>query len=831
MEKTGNKLLITVLAAFIVYGIPTYAKAIGHKRSFFQTTPRQEKPQKSNMLISGKVKDAGSGEPLPNVTVRVQESSETTTTNVDGYFTLHNVPSDTSTIFFTMIGYQPLYYQLSGGQSYKNIVINLTLTSKSLEEVTVTGHKPEGFKLNQKVGLIKLTPAAIATLPNMGQKDIFRSFQLMPGVSAGNEQTAGLYVRGGTPDQNLVLFDGFTVYNVDHLFGFFSAFNANAVKDVQLYKGAFEAKYGGRLSSVVDITGKEGNKKQFNGGIDLGFLGVNGFVESPIGNKLSGLITYRRSFKTGLYDKIADKIKGENTSESNVPGNGPSGGPSGGPAGGRLPGTSQIKSFFDDLNIKFTYNPSSKDVIAWSFYTGKDFLDNDISAQGGPRGIGGESFNSSSKDGTQWGNTGTSLKWSRKWNPKLFSNTLISSSRYFSNRIKTRVVRRDSTTTATVGIIEDNDLKDLSVKSDVEWNPNKTHSVGIGYQVTNNDIQYTYAKSDTARIIDRHTSGNTYSFYLQDKLNLFQDRLTLIPGIRASYFEPTAKLYYEPRFNISYNLTENIKIKGSAGQYYQFAKRVVREDILQGSRDFWVLSDEDKLPVSSSTQYIAGISWENNDYLVDAEAYYKKLKGLSEYTLRFETQPGPGQNNSSYDEYFYQGSGYARGIDFLLQKKFGKYNGWVGYTIGEVISNFPVYGEKDFYAGNDVRHEFKMVHMYKWKNIDFSLTWMYLTGKPYTAPSGGYYVTLLDGTKQEYLVVTDKNALRLPSYHRLDAAITINYGKPGKANGTIGLSLFNCYNRKNVWYKNFEIEEGEIIETDVNYLGFTPNLSFTIKLK
>ena len=817
MKTIMFRLLVTVLTAFITTGIPGYANNTGYC---------QQQAGKQSIRISGRVKDAATGEPLPNVTIWAKGSKGAGTSNVDGYFTLHNVPSDTATIVFTMIGYQPLYYQLITSSSYKNISINLVSTSKSLDEIVITARKQETFKLNQKVGMIKLTPAAIATLPNMGQKDIFRSFQLMPGVSAGNEQTAGLYVRGGTPDQNLVLFDGFTVYNVDHLFGFFSAFNANAVKDVQLYKGAFEAKYGGRLSSVVDITGKEGNKKTFNGGIELGFLGINAYVETPIGKKVSGLITYRRSFKTGLYEKIANNLTGkEEDNQPAGPGGGPGGGPSSGPPGGN---NSRIKSYFDDLNTKFTFTPSQKDVISWSFYTGKDFLDNSLSTQGG-RSINGGSFSANAIDETQWGNTGTSLKWSRKWNPNLFINSLVSYSNYFSNRTNTRQVRRDTATTTTTGILEDNDLKDMSLKSDVEWTPNRIHSFGIGYQLTNNDITYMYARSDTAKIIDRQTNGNTYTFYLQDKLNLFDDKLTLIPGIRASYFEPTGKTYYEPRFNVSYALSENVKLKGSAGKYYQFAKRVVREDILQGSRDFWVLADDNRLPVSASTQYIAGASWENNEYLIDVEAYYKKLKGLSEYTLRFETRPG--QNSATYEENFFEGTGFARGIDMLLQKKFGAYTGWIGYTLGEVVSNFPVYGSTDYYANNDVRHEFKMVHMYKWKWLNLSLTWMYLTGKPYTAPSGGYFVTLLDGTTQEYLVITEKNALRLPGYHRLDLAVTINYGKPGKVNGAIGLSLFNLYNRKNVWYKNYDIEEGEIIQTDVNYLGFTPNLSFSINLK
>jgi ferric enterobactin receptor len=821
-------LLITHASAFA--GVAKDSTRFLQKKSTAQTTP------KAGLLISGRVKDATTGEPLPNVTVRIAGASGVTSTNMDGYFTLRNVPSDTSTVIFTMMGFKPLRYRLSGAKSLRNLEISITASNESLNEVVINIKKEEGFKLNQKPGLITLTPAAIATLPNLGEKDIFRSLQLMPGISSGNEQSSGLYVRGGTPDQNLVLYDGFTVYNVDHLFGFFSAFNANAIKDVQLYKGTAEAKYGGRLSSVVDITGKEGNKKTFNASIDLSLLSINAFIESPIGKKASILMAYRRSYKTPLYNKIAAKITGQSEDDfsgSSTP-NGPSGGPVG-PGNGpppRMPGTAGIKSYFDDLNLKFTYNPSQKDVIGWSYYTGKDKLDKSISSSGGgggPIGGGGGPFNANTKDETEWGNTGTSLKWSRKWTPTLFSNTLVSYSKYFSSRTNTRQVMRDSATTAIAGIIEDNKLVDVSIKSDLEWNLTGNHLLGFGYQLTSNDIKYKYALSDTAAIIDRHTKGKTFSIYLQDKITLLNDKLVLTPGIRASYFGPTSSYYPEPRFSVNYSLTENVKLKSAVGRYYQFAKRVVREDVLQGSRDFWVLSDNDRLPVSSSTQYLVGLSWENNNYLFDIEAYAKTLKGLLEYTLRFE--PRIGQGGESYKEHFYEGTGNAKGIDVLAQKKFGNYKGWVGYTIGEVTNNFPVYGKTNFYASNDIRHEFKMVHMYKVNKFDFSVSWVYLTGKPYTAPSGGYYVTLLDGTKQRYLVVTGKNQLRLPAYHRLDIAATYNYGKIGKTNGSIGLSFFNAYNRTNIWYKNFEIEDGEIIETNVNYLKFAPNLTFTIKLK
>jgi ferric enterobactin receptor len=798
---------------------PELNTALQKKEDEEQTSLAQKVPKKFNITVSGKVTDVSTGEPLPNVNVTLVGEKGSTTTNIEGYFTLYGVPSDTSILEFSAIGYEVYQELLSPEKSLDNLKIQMLSSKNALSEVVVT-KKTQSFKLNQKISMIKLTPAAIATLPSIGEKDIFRSFQLMPGVSAANENSSGLYVRGGTPDQSLVLYDGFTVYNVEHLFGFFSTFNSNAIKDVLLFKGGFESKYGGRLSSVVDINGKEGNSKNFNFGGDVTLLSVNLFAEGPLGKKASAIISYRRSFETPLYNKIFGKYSGVSGTESGASNPNSRG------------NTQDTQSFFYDFNSKFTWKPTKNDVFSWSLYNGEDDLDNSI-IPNIPDAIrqSGRNLSININDITNWGNTGSSLKWSRKWNAKVFTNTLVSYSKYFSNRDRsTNVNTTDAEGNATSikrGILEDNNIIDYSVKTDAEINLNKSNTIEMGYHITLNDITYSYAQNDTVKIIDRATKGNTYTVYLQDKITAINNKLTLIPGIRHSYFDQTRKIYLEPRFNATYDINEKVKIKGSIGRYYQFAKRVIREDILQGSRDFWVLADDNNLPVSSSNQYVLGASWENKDYLIDVEAYYKTLDGLSEYSSRFQPQGG----GISFTENYFIGTGYARGIDFLIQKKFGKYNGWIGYTIGEAVNNFPVYGAEDFFASNDVRHEFKTVHMYKVGKFDFSATFIYASGKPYTAPSGAYTITQLDGTTQDYFNVTNKNELRLPAYQRLDLGATFNFGKLNSSRSSLGISLFNVYNNKNVWYKNFEVSEGTIIETDINYLGFTPNLTFTYKFK
>jgi hypothetical protein len=284
---------------------------------------------------------------------------------------------------------------------------------------------------------------------------------------------------------------------------------------------------------------------------------------------------------------------------------------------------------------------------------------------------------------------------------------------------------------------------------------------------------------------------------------------------------------------MSYKLTDRLSIKGATGLYYQFVNRVTREDIMSGSKDFWLLADGNAVPVSSAIHFTVGMSYESLDYIFSVEGYDKQIDNLTEYSLRFNPSPA----GVSFDENFYNGYGFSRGVEFLAQRKTGKLNGWIGYTLGEAKNHFDVYGDEYFPANQDVTHEFKFVGMYSIKRWDFSATWIFATGRPYTAPSGAYTITLLDGTEQDFFTVTSKNALRLPDYSRAD--ISVNYkllmGAKGEKKrrdiGYIGLSIFNLYNRKNVWYKEYTIEEGEIIENNVNYMGITPNLILSLKLR
>ena len=783
---------------------------------------------RSNLALNGTIKDKVTGESLPFVNLQVQGTAIGTSANVDGYFSLLKVPSDTVSIVVSYLGYDPTIIQLTPETKTDNIIIEMEQSAVRLDEVIVSSqreHTTAAFQSNEKVSMIKMTPSKIMTLPNIGERDIFRSFQLMPGVSAANENSAGLYVRGGTPDQALVLYDGFTVYNVDHLFGFYSAFNYNAIKEVQLYKGGFESKFGGRLSSVAEITAKEGNQRQFNVGGDLSLLSMNLFAEFPAGDKVTVFVAARKSWKGPIYDKIFKTFSGSNNSFT-------SSGASGQARGRFANFGTTVSSYFYDLNSKATYRPTDKDIISWSIYNGTDNLDNSRKLNASSFFANANlSFNANINDVTNWGNTGSSLKWSRRWNTKYYSNTLVSYSNYFSRRDRSNETSFTRSTgdvqNVKTGTIEDNDLYDFSFKTDHEFKLNDKNSLEFGGQITQYDIQYTFSQNDTSTIIDRHTTGATYVAYFQDRLRLLQNRLLVVPGIRYNYYDITKSSYTEPRFSINYLLNKHITLKGATGRYYQFAKRVIREDILQGSRDFWTLADGNNLPVSYANHFIAGASYETDLLLFDVEAYYKQLYGLSEYSLRFT----PSFGKINYSESFYQGTGETRGIDFLIQKKSGSYTGWIGYTLSQTTNTFAVYQEKPYLASQNVTNEFKSINMYKYRNWDFSLTWFYASGKPYTAPQGGYTVTLLDGNTNSFTNVSSKNSLHLPDYQRMDLAITYHWTSGRGAMNSLGLSFFNLYNHQNIWYKDYQIVAGQLIETNVYYLGFTPNLTLSWKLK
>ena len=777
--------------------------------------------EQDRTTISGIVKDKESGETLPFANVFVKDTNIGTTTNADGFFTLFDIPSETSTIQVQYLGYKVETLVLTPEMVKGKITILLIPDNNQLDEVVVSNDSGQQIvKMNKSVSQISLSPKKLASIPNLGEKDIFRAIQLLPGVSGTNESSSGLYVRGGTPDQNLVLLDGFTVYHVDHFYGFFSAFNSGAVKDIQLFKGGFPAEYGGRISSVMDLTGKTGNSNKLSLSAGLSLVSANATVEIPIGEKANLLIAGRRSYtdilKSGLYNSIFDLYNDSNQTNGNILPN----------FNGFQQNQTQPTFYFYDLNTKFSYKPSDKDIISISIYNGEDNLDSSRENQN-TFGSGTEEriINSDIEDLLNWGNWGSSFRWARQWSDKLYTNVVGAYSNYFSQRKRINDISIqliDTTTTNKSGLIEDNNLNDYTLRIHNEYKINSKHSLEFGGQLTKNEVDYNYSLNDSISVINQKDKGLIKTVYIQNKWSPTK-KLNIIGGIRTTHFDVTNELYYEPRLSGSYQLNNKVKLKGAWGKYYQFVNRIVREDVTQGSRDFWLLANKENSPISFSQHLILGTSYEVDDWLFDVEYFEKEMTGLTEFSLRFQSALGTDPN----DQLFFEGTGISRGVDFLIQKKVGKYTGWLGYTLSEVVHTFPDLSNSPFYSLNDQRHEFKIVNVLKAGRWDLGATWVYGSGKPYTAPNGIYTITLLDGTETEYVSIGEKNGLRIDPYHRLDLSATYNFNiSSGK--GEMGLSVFNLYNKTNTWYNEFEVVDNQVTETNVNYIGFTPSLFLNV---
>ena len=785
---------------------------------------------KSETEIKGYVSDATTGEPLVFANVLIKGTQTGAATNKRGFFVILDAPAGNITLIVSYIGYKPKEISIENKPGKKE-ELDIKLESRGIqtEEISVVAEQYKYWKTADDVSQVTVSPATLSELPNLGEKDIFRSLQLLPGVSSINDGSAGLYVRGGTPDENLVLLDGITIYHVDHFFGFFSAFNSDAIKDVQLYKSAFGSKFGGRISSVVDLTMKTGDMNKFRMSVGANLLSANGVMEIPVFSKGSILISARRSYadiiNSGFYDKIYGFLTGGESTTSNT-----SQPFQGGPGGFGQQETNTTPAFyFYDLNAKISYNLSNKDFLSLSFYSGKDYLDQSQNSQQVTLRSDFSNASRSINDVTNWGNLGESLKWTRQWSDRWYSDFTISHSNYFSKYDNSNQFDQNVQDTSgaifsnSTGTKENNQVYDFTVKYDNDYLLSERHKLGFGVLYSDISTSYKYNVNDTLSILDRSQNGYNLSSYIQDKWNIL-DPLDITLGIRETYFNPTREFYTEPRFSFQYKISELIKLKGAWGKYYQFINQITREDVLQGSRDFWLISSPDLKPLSA-VHYVLGTEFETGEYLFSIEGYYKDLNNLLLYSQRIvRNQQGRLLDPNNYLTNFFKGKGIAKGIEFLVQKKFGQFNGWISYTLGKGEYTFPDFDNGDpFPAEQDKTNEVKIIGTYETGNWNFSASWIYSTGTPYTAPESQYFITLLDGETQSYIHVSEKNAYRLPDYHRLDVSASYKF-ENDSFSGEFGLSVFNLYNRKNIWYKKYDLTVYPVEITNVNMLGMTPTL-------
>ncbi len=764
--------------------------------------------------VRGYVYDAYSKEPLPYANAYLEDTRFGSSSNTDGYFVLVGVPEGPYMLRVDYLGYQSWKLPITVNDSLPSLRVELVPDIVRGESVTVTEENWKMLKLTAEPAEVRFSPHQLSVLPIIGEEDVFRGLQLLPGVSTINDGSAGLYIRGGTPSQNLILLDGMTIYHVNHFFGFLSAFNASAIKSIRVYKGGFPARYGGRTSGVVELTGKAGSTEEVQFGTGANFLGSRAYLSLPFKQRGSLSMFFRRSIndmvETPLYRNVVDHFLRQEEEAS-----------------GSAPGDEQLIRlhtpgiYFHDLNIRLTLNPGQRDRVALSFYNGRDDvnIDEDFTFLGiGATDPSWLKLNRTSA----WGNVGFSGKWSRVWNNRFYSRLLLAYSTYFT-RLNDRFTQQDpGNPPFAFASGNENRIKNSGAYLDTEWHLSPGNTLQMGLALTDAVLRY-YLKDEASRLlIDQRREAFQVDGYVQHTWTPMRG-VQLIGGIRGAYYQPLGRIYPEPRLSFSVKPARHWQIRGAWGHYHQFVKRIINEEISERSRDFWLLSDA-HIPPEFAEHLILGVDFEKGGYRIDVEGYYKKLRELTEFSLNYVDDRFP----LTGERLFLTGRGQVWGIEFLAQKQSGRLSGWAGYTLSLVEHQFPRMNHNNpFPADQDQRHEIKLAGNLTLGKWNLSATWIYTSGRPYTAPENLYFISLLDGTVHRNVNIGDKNDARLVPYHRLDVGVSYR-DQIRSTRVEMGFSVFNVYNRKNVWYRKYNLISTPILVRDIRMLGITPNLYFKV---
>jgi len=740
-----------------------------------------------NFTLSGYIKDAKSGEAVIGSSIFLTNTKSGTSANTYGFYSITFKASDTLGVVFSSLGYQVQIKKLSGRQS-QTLNIDLLENSSNLQEVVVKASRNDDNVQKTQMGVIDVPMKLANSLPVvLGERDIMKIIQLLPGVQAGNEGTTGFYVRGGNSDQNLVQLDEATVYNPNHLFGLFSTFNSNALNRVTLIKGGFPAQYGGRLSSVLDITMKEGNNKKVAVEGGIGLISSNLTIEGPIKKEKGSFIVSGRRTYVDLLAKPF--VKG-------------------------------IGYTFYDLNAKINYQITAKDKVFLSGFYGNDNANY----------TGASSLNY----GINFGNSTATLRWNHLFNQKLFANTSFIVNNYHLGL-----------STIQSGYVAQlySSIKDINAKTDFEYYPNQNHNIRFGVNFSTHTFAPFSASikipnsgkipkfNPDSLAIKTHT--NELAFYFNDEIKI-SPNFSLNVGLRVPYFytKDISYKYLEPRISTKINLNQETSLKLSYTVMNQFL-HLIPNSTASLPTDIWIPASKITAP-QQSKQISLGIfkNFKENAYKTSLEVYYKDMKNqalFKEGTLL--TQVSVIENNLTF------GKGYSYGTELFIEKNSGKFNGWLAYTLSWTNQTFKDLNfGKEFPFAYDRRHNLSLVG-----NYDLSKHWMlsgafvFNTGRPYTLPVGRVDVgnggTLYNGTYADY---TERNNYRLNSFHRLDVSAIYRktrqmFRKSYESEWVF--SVYNLYSRRNPYFVYLSTDEVTKlpVATQVSLLPAVPSVSYNFK--
>ncbi|MEZ5058108.1 MAG: TonB-dependent receptor plug domain-containing protein [Saprospiraceae bacterium] len=701
----------------------------------------------------------------------------------------------------------------------KNIDLNIKLNSAlNLEEVVVTAEANKGrIEEETQMSQIDLPVEQIKKVPMLfGETDVLKTIQLLPGVQSGGEGQNGLYVRGGSPDQNLILLDGVPVYNVSHVLGIFSVFNADAIKTVTLTKGGFPARYGGRLSSVIEINMKEGNMQEFHGEGSIGTITSKLTLEGPIWkDKTSFLVSGRRTY-VDLFMAPIISASNRNSSED-----------------------VDLDLYFYDLNAKVNHKFNDKHRLFLSGYFGNDVFGTKIE----------DNFdNSSFGGGIKWGNIISAARWNYKINPKLFKNTTFTYSRYNID-IFTEFAEKIQGSESKFQAKYFSGIEDLGFRTDFDYLPNPNHYIRFGGSATYHTykpgalaLEFSDQDFNLDTLVGSQNDYSTeYSLYVEDDLKWGDLKANI--GLHASAFAVDDEFYtsLQPRIGLNYKLPNDLALKASFSTMTQFINLLTSE-ALSLPTDLWVPSTN-KIKPQQSWQVAVGAAktlWD--EFELSVEAYYKEMDNVISFKEGASFLFGL---DNEWQEKVTQGKGDSYGLEVFFQKKKGRATGWIGYTLSWNNRQFDdINGGKKYPFRYDRRHDISLVLSYELtKKISINGAWIYGTGNAVTLPVYRYNVREpgdYNWWNQDIEVESQgsKNAFRMSNYHRLDLSVEFLKKKPKWERKWV-ISIYNTYNHNNPYFiypstSNTYDQNGNLVESkrsfkEVSILPIIPSVSYQFK--
>ncbi|MDD4516268.1 TonB-dependent receptor [Massilibacteroides sp.] len=784
----------------------------------FSSVKAQTSNDQKKFTLSGYIVDDVSGETLIGANVICPEVQTGASTNAYGFFSF-TLAAGEVVLKFSYIGYKTVEKTI---QLDRNRELNIRLEPQmQLDEVVVLGERSETGINAVQMGAIDVPLEIIKSTPALfGEADVMKAVQMLPGVQSGTEGMSGIHVRGGGPDENLILLDGVPLYNVDHMFGFFSVFTPEAVKKVSLYKGSFPARFGGRLSSVIDVRTNDGDMKNYHGMLGIGLVSSKFQFEGPIKeDQTSFNISGRRSY----LDLLAKPF---------------------------MPEDESFSYFFYDFNAKINHRFNDRSRLFLSFYNGRDQMDSEFKDNS-------DTYISEDKTVLKWGNLSSALRWNYQLNSKIFSNTTLAYTRY---RFLANSITKDKYTPQNLENNYDSEYKsginDLAANFDFDYHPSPAHQVkfGTGYlyhqfnpevetsRIYNNEdgdvVDTTYQSVGNSRL-----HAHELSVYAEDNIKL-NDKLSINLGLHASAFNVQGKTYasLQPRLSAKYQVNNDWSFKTAYTQMSQYIHLLSSYTITMPT-DLWVPATKDIKPMHAHQYSVGGYYTGIKGWEFSAEAYYKDMNNILEYKDGASFMG----NSHNWEQKVEMGKGRSYGVELMAQKTIGKTTGWIAYTLAKSERKFDKGGINNgewFPYRYDRRHHVNLTLSHKFSDkIDVGAYWEFYTGGTTTLaeektviirPENNSSFYWRDISESEY--IQKRNNYRMPSSHRLN--VGINFHKKTKHGmGTWSLSVYNIYNAMNptFLYKDTEYDESvspaktKTVLKKVTILPFIPSVSYTYK--